>query len=96
MKFSLKQLLLSLTCASLGLGVIGFIVNSDDTLPWLESYSKSVQFLCVLFIISLPSVFFGAAVGVLFRRLKTGAVLGLAGWIIFLIFITWWLLPKVN
>jgi hypothetical protein len=79
MRFSLKDLLWSITFASLGLACLSFWLNAAS---W-NSYVDSQWFIPLYQLINiLTGAFFGAAIGRLFRRMLVftfaGAILSLA------------------
>lgn len=71
MKFSLKDLMWSVTLACVGLGIIVFLQKA--TFDWRENdFFESIALYLTL---STPPIF-GAAIGKLFHRVRIGAWVG--------------------
>jgi len=82
MKFSLKDLMWSVTLASLGLGVLALYSN----LAW-HGLQGEPNLLFVFSLLFLPGAFFGGAIGKLFQRTTRGVFLGLL--VEFFLLIAW-------
>jgi hypothetical protein len=80
MRFSLKDLMWSVTFASLGIGM------------FLASY-RSDNMIAVIPMVLLPGMLCGAAIGRLFHRAIDGATTGLFIWVAIIVYLS---LPQVG
>lgn len=77
MRFSLKDMMWSVTFASLGLASVSMMFATRELLP---PY-RIVWFMALLFLF-LPGALFGAAVGKLYQRAWLGVAIGInAEWV---------------